>query len=460
MTLPAPLVAAISAADGRVALVIGAGTSVELPTGIQASRDLSVDAYRSLIRQGILAEGDCREPEDLAKLADVVVAKTHGRGALVRSLPIDQFRTGNPNRGHLIAAALLREQALSAIVTLNFDLTLPSAVGRVGGGGEISIIKGPEDQARLGVRTVIFLHRNAYANEEQWILTTEDLATAWRDGWVDAIAARVLSGPVTVFAGIGTRVYSLVESASQLRRKIPGGCVLYNVDIAPQGESEFFRALGLGDDAYLQRGWCDFMERLSAILVEQHADELTAIARARGEAFGVSAANVAGLCRQLKESGFLDMAQVRARWLMSRNEYDPRRGNDPAYMADIIVAIEIIQRATGRVPVIREDGVVDFCDGPRVVASTLVASGRGLRGTIAVEAELQVRAATWRKHSPRPGYAVLAGVVQGHEHDIAAPADLARDLRKHDIIDAQTRLRLITFAEIVANPALAGEMLA
>jgi hypothetical protein len=182
--LPPSLIAAIASLDGRVALVIGAGTSVEDPTGIAASRATSAAAHRVLIERGILVEGDCDTPDDLAKLADVVVQKRGSQAELVAALPVDKFRTSNPNRGHLLAAALLMEGAVSAIVTLNFDLALPHAIARVGGRGEISVVQGPEDQARLGVKAIVFLHRNAYAADDRWILTTQALTEAWRGGWI------------------------------------------------------------------------------------------------------------------------------------------------------------------------------------------------------------------------------------------------------------------------------------
>src|SRR5262249_38058980 len=128
MPLPPALIAATIVRQGRVAIVIGAGTSVESPTALPTSRQCCHAAYHELIQAGILPEGRCDDPGDLAKVADAVVAVTGSQDLLVAALPVDRFRAPAPNKGHLVAGALLRERAVSAIVTLNFDIAMTIAV--------------------------------------------------------------------------------------------------------------------------------------------------------------------------------------------------------------------------------------------------------------------------------------------------------------------------------------------
>jgi hypothetical protein len=458
MTLPGPLRTAIAALDGRVTLIIGAGTSIEAPTGGPTSRQLAEAAYQALLERGVLAQGDCANPEDLARLADAVVRKTGNQTGMVAALPVDHFRAAPPNRGHLVAAAMLRERALTAVVSLNFDMAMSGAVGQVGGASEIAIIASEADHERLGLKTVILLHGNAFFEPDRWVLTTVALERTWRGGWVDAIAKRVLSGPVTVFAGIGTRVDSLVESARELRRKIPEGSEIYNVDPAAYETSEFFASIGLPPGAYLRSGWCAFMEELSRVVTATHSAELQSLCQERADAAGVAHGEVVHLCAQLSQLGLLESGRVRARWLLSKAEYEPRHGSEPRFMADLLLAVERLEHASGRQARIHESGVVDFLDEGRVVTCVIMTSGRGVNGAIAIEAALSVNR-YWRQHVPRPLYAVLSG-IEGDLSAVAPPRDLARTERVDDLIEGGEEVEFVTLQMLRQNGDLARGIVA
>src|SRR6185503_20965452 len=132
--LPDELLQAISTpAGGRLALVLGAGCSVEAPTGIPVSRIVSLEIHRRLIDDGVLAEGDCANPEDLSCVADEVFAKRNSqRDVVERFLDRYDLKLATANEGYRIAAAMLLEGALSSIVTLNFDLGLSAALSEIG----------------------------------------------------------------------------------------------------------------------------------------------------------------------------------------------------------------------------------------------------------------------------------------------------------------------------------------
>lgn len=193
MTLPADLLHAVAHdGGGRVVLVVGAGASFEPPTGLPLSRPISVEAHRQLVADGVLSEGQCTDPENLSCLADAVVDATGDQSALVERLPILSFRAAEPNEGYLIAAALLREQAVACVMTLNFDLGMSAALTRLGAHDDVGVVSGPEEHHRLGTVNLIYLHRNVNANPEAWILRTSALADDWRDRWEAVIAHRVI----------------------------------------------------------------------------------------------------------------------------------------------------------------------------------------------------------------------------------------------------------------------------
>lgn len=114
MTIPVDLLTAISASGGgQVALVLGAGCSFEAPTSMPLAWKCATDAHRKLVDNGVLADGECDDPSDLSKLADLVKSKNNDKQErLVQCLPYKEFKTAAANEGHKIAAALLLEGAV------------------------------------------------------------------------------------------------------------------------------------------------------------------------------------------------------------------------------------------------------------------------------------------------------------------------------------------------------------
>ncbi|GAI05518.1 unnamed protein product, partial [marine sediment metagenome] len=217
MSLPADLLHAISQPEGgRVVLVVGAGCSVEPPTNLPLSRQLALDAHRRLVEDGVLDDGDCPEPASLTCVADAVWSKTKSQRELVVRFPCDGFRQAEPNRGHLLTAAMLYEQALSCVMTLNFDLAISNALSQIGAHGNVKIISKPDDYASLGLSNLVYLHRNVDADPDLWVLRSVTLEENWRDGWERVVTERVVSTPVTVFVGLGSSIDVLEESTLRI----------------------------------------------------------------------------------------------------------------------------------------------------------------------------------------------------------------------------------------------------
>src|SRR5579862_1920445 len=114
--LPADLLHALAECQGRVVLVIGAGCSTEPPTGLKLSSEYAVEVMRELVLDGVLDDGDCDDSEDLSVVTSAVWGRHGTQAPVVERLPHGEFRTARPNDGHLIAAALLREGAISCVL--------------------------------------------------------------------------------------------------------------------------------------------------------------------------------------------------------------------------------------------------------------------------------------------------------------------------------------------------------
>ena len=91
------------------------------------------------------------------------------------------------------------------------------------------------------------------------------------------IGGRFISGPVTVFVGLGSPAAALLHSASRLLAAVPVEATqVYFVDPGLPEHSRFFQALGLPNTSYIKVGWSDFMQELADRLLEGHLQILNA----------------------------------------------------------------------------------------------------------------------------------------------------------------------------------------
>ena len=185
--MPSVLLRAIAQCDGSVVLVAGAGASMEPPTRLRSGGHYAREAHRRLVADGVISPSDCSDPSDLSEVAQVVYDKTGRQLELTSRLPEADWRMAQPNEGHLAAAALLAEGAVRCIVTLNYDLALQHALSQLGLRG-VSVVRGPEDPANIGAKSLVFLHRSVELPHETWILTKEALEESWRGAWEEAVA--------------------------------------------------------------------------------------------------------------------------------------------------------------------------------------------------------------------------------------------------------------------------------
>ena len=131
------------------------------PTTLPTARELAITSHSILVDNGVLNPGDCSDPSNLLTLAESVFNRTGQQAPLVDAMGRTRLENAEPNDGYLIAAVLMRERAISCVLTLNFDHAASSAVVMIGAKHEISVIRGPEDYARLTLLNVIVLHRSA-----------------------------------------------------------------------------------------------------------------------------------------------------------------------------------------------------------------------------------------------------------------------------------------------------------
>jgi len=445
---------------GRVVLVVGAGASFEEPTGLPLSRPISLEAYRRLVADGILAAEACDKPEDLSCVADAVVAATGKQRDLVERMPVSSFKLAEPNEGYLVAACLLRERAVSAVLTLNFDLGMTAALVRVGARDEIGIVSGPDEHHRLRLMNLIYLHRNANSRPEEWILRTAALETEWQGRWEEVVAMRVMAAPVIVFAGLGSVASVLVRTVERVRKAVASGAAIFLVDPGERGNSEFFARLELPDDAYLQLGWCSFAIEMGERLLEEHRHGLESACRTLIADAGWDDPDPTDLCNRVAALGLRGLGEVRARWTLDEAPYAPEHSVATPLVADLLLAVGVLERAGGCQAVFDSDGIVELRRGNEVLGCIAVATGGGFKRWDALEAAVRQHHHRRRARVESPRVVLVSGVAGTKPAHIAPPSSIVPEETADSIIDRGASLRLISAEELRASPGIADDIAA
>jgi hypothetical protein len=454
MNLPSELLQAVAVAGGgRITLVVGAGCSFEAPTALPLAGTCSRECHNRLVANGVLAPGDCATPGDLSAVADAVFNKTGQQRLLVEQLSQHyNLQSATPNDGHMLAAALLGEGAISSVLTLNFDLALSTAISMLGVGDTVGIIDGPNDLPNQKAFNVYYLHRNVDAPDpETWILRTAALATEWKGQWESVVTAKVLAAPVVIFAGLGSPAAVLIESSKLIRQAIPNGNQVYQVDPGDRDNSVFFQAL---DAAYfIKAKWCDFMASLSERLVLEHISRLKAAAIARVQREHLPAENVDDLLARFQQIGLVSLGRLRANWLLDEKHYLPDDRLSRELIADLLLAAGLVARETRTSAVLCEDGVVEFRRGNQTISAQVFVSGRGVRSRSAIEVELSTRRRHfWARPTPPCG-AIVAGTRDGGRAPVSAPQDVILGDTSTSIVLGSSALSILHVESLRQDPA-------
>lgn len=459
--LPSEILQAIAArGGGRVVLVIGAGASFEYPTEIPLARECSQDAFQQLVDDGVLQQDDCSEPSDLSELAEVVHAKTGGQRDLVERLPKRKLRFAPPNVGSLIAAALLREGAVSAVLSLNFDLSLQRALAELGDTNHVALIRGPDDHGDIGNVNFIYLHRNVEADPEDWVLRSSDLENSWENGWEELMANRVITAAVAIFAGLGSPATVLVDTTKKVRVASRGSAKAFQVDPTDYAASYFAPVLEIPESDYLQMGWSAFMWSLSQRLALVHVDDLTTACSAIVAREGLTDTTPQGLRDRLGNLGLIGLGEMRARWMLDAATYLPNAGLDPELIADLLLAVGLIEEVTGCRAVFEQDGIVDFVEGGDLKGSLAIGSGRGTSRWVTLEAALNEKRVREGVAANKPRFALVGSVSDQRPTAIAPPEDVVRGGTPNEsILSPDPPLSLVTVDELRMQPDLAKELI-
>jgi len=434
---------------GKVTLLIGAGCSLEAPTNLPSAADLSIEVHRKLIRDGKLSK-ECDDPKNLSQVADAVFAEHHSQKPFVDRMNIQRFKNVRPNDGHLIAAALMRENIVSGVVTLNYDDAMSQAIGRVGGSGEIREIAGPEEHDQLGSVNLVYLHRKAVALPNKLIMRSDALNKEWKDNWEEAIAHSQLVVPSSVFAGLGSPADVLTVATKNIREAVEDQSSFYQVDPGEyeweeDGEivqSAFTSALGIPEKQYIQMGWCDFMKAVGDRVRQEQIDALCQACVEEVRAYqdlipSTEDDEIERLRQRIKEYfhpprrsySFLDLGKLRARWFLNDSgEYFPQfRDGLSDQLAQLLVAVDYVARTYNfdRVVFSLGDGCATFTNsatGRTVIAYLALGQARITWGSLENKLPRDLDAQLTRTTQPT---CVLGSGLRGQPEDLSPPRHIA-----------------------------------
>ncbi len=457
--IPPELLGAIAQpGGGHVVIIVGAGCSFEPPTSLPLSGTCAQEAHRKLRADGVLTE-DCEDPNDLSCVADAVVLATGFQRELVNRLPREEFRLAEPNEGYLMAAALLRERALSNMMTLNFDLSMSSALTQMGSRGDVAVVAGPEEHHNLGTVNLIYLHRNVNAEPERWILRSSALDTEWMDNWEEVIVRRVLGAPVTVFAGLGTPADVLVETTRRIRAPLGERVRIYLVDPGHREASAFFAGLELPEESYIQMGWGAFMKALADRLIEEYRVKLENACNALLAENAWEAEDVDQLCMHLTQHGLVEVGRIRARWLLDNSAYVPCDHYNVRWIADLLLAVGLIERVTGSQAIFGTDGVVEFRAEKRILGAVVLAHGRGDFRWGALEAKMALNERHHRHRDPQPCCAIVSGFLGERPVRVTPPRNIVLEEETASIVTGDTTFEVVSVDRLRGGPNLMLGML-
>lgn len=447
MTIPPDLLRAAVEGGGRIAFVLGAGCSVEPPTGLPLAGNMARELYDRLVNEQILEEGACDAPENLEAVVDAVLSAAGGKREVVSRLPKRALRLAKPNTGHRVLAAMMYEGAVTSALTINFDLAVDHALAD-SGANNVDIVVSHREHRDFGNSAVIYLHGSANSPDDDWILTSEEVERGWEDGWKDLVTRRVVASPVVVVAGVGTLVGVLLRSLRLIIESLPDEAQVYCVGPDPFEDSGVAESLGLSQDRYIQLGWCEFSKALSdpvygnqMIALKAECERLAAL---QGEPNALP-----GVLAAIEEAGLIDGGQVRSHWFLANGSYLPWSGLEPRWVAELITATALSADALGASVALDAHGVFRLSRDDGGDAAVACIHGKGRLRWSELELQLAQRRKSDMGDYSRFDLVLVAGVEGPQLFELAPPSDLFVSENADDIVNPATEISFLLATDTV-----------
>ena len=408
-TIPAALRAALAAPPGgQIALVIGAGCSIDPPTSRRTAREYATQAYRQLEERGTIAAGSCN-PENLGSLADAVFAARGTQKDLVDILR-PQLLNAPAHDGHKLAAALLAEQIVGLILTLNFDRAIDSAVATIAHKSTVTIVHAVEELRNRTRFGVIYLHGNVESEDSKWILRTAQIDQTWDDTWQEYIVMDLALTPNVIFAGLGSPTPVISETVLKAKAALSADKTIIQVDKMELQHNTFAQTMGVAAADYVVSCWTGFMQALGGVAAREFNnkifDRYPRFCTENRHDEQDPALVMAALPLDILSSG-----KLRAAWFLDKSEYKAFNSTNVDHLVDIIRTLALALTIVGATEcVLVEDGM-DFRKDGKPVLRVFSCSGAGALYWANVEGAIQARHQEFRRNDKTTAVVYLATAV-------------------------------------------------
>jgi SIR2-like domain len=412
--VPAGLLQAVSSdGGGRLAVVIGAGCSHEPPTDVPLAGTLSTDAARKLVMDGVMVEGECPDPGDLAALASLVFKKTGSQHALISRFPLARLKMAKPNLGYRLLVALMYERAVSYVLSLNFDLAVQNASAELGTPIDVVDTAG---QPIPTTPTLVHLHGSVNGSSESLVLRKETIDAAWRGNWEQVVANQILAAPNVLFVGLGSAASVLSETVSMISDAVGGVRTFYQADVVAYGDSDFANKLDVPMDRYIRGGWSAVMTTLANRLAYEQVHTLSITGAQVLRDNQCPEEEVAGfqaLVGRKKGLSLLALGKMRSyARLDTKRAYIPRTAFEEELIAEPMAKLALICAKKGLFARPTLSGLWSLERDGRSLATALLASGGGVRRLAALEPNMRHICSCISEGSPSgPDIVLVAGTM-------------------------------------------------
>lgn len=452
--LPHSVLAAVATCQSRITLVIGAGCSIDPPTNLPSGRDLARCAYSALVANGLIAETDAIDRDDLTSVADAAFAATKSNDALVEVLDPIRFANANPNYGHLIAAALLIEGSIRDVLTINYDLAMSSALIQLGAGDKVGSILGQEHHGRQIARNVIYVNGSAYATPDKWVLTTQQLDDAWQGAWEQLVSERATASPVIIFVGLSASAKVLSEAAKRVKSMVPHGVQICFVNPAPFESCTLAKEMNLNAESYVQKNWIELAEALAARLLSEQIlrlNEKLPLLISEQHRLDEVLEQLAPLFGRLN---LLLLGKLRSEWLFHPEQYRPAIDTETSLLAVLLYGLAIIKRNLNADALVENDGRVRLVIPGNAEILVLLGSGKGFRRFQAVESQLRERSRRAVCATSTLVLGLIGSTLDNDSGPGVIPGDLIEDDDPNSIASASLRFHSFGCSALMDNPAI------
>ena len=236
---------------------------------------------------------------------------------------------------------------------------------------------------------------------------------------------------------------------------------MYLVDVVDADDSSFFESLGIAKDNYVQASWCDFMEQAGHRILADHVADLQRACANLCEANQYESEDLTAIIGELSALGIVSFGQIRSRWLLHDRSYATHNEFDHTLVADIMLAIAMLERVGAYRPQISQDGSVTFWQHERLAGKVGFVSGHGSLTWYAIESKI--------KHDMQyfgisarelPQHFIVSGIEGGKPATSAVPENITGDRPAGNIVTCDDGLSLHLLSDLRQDEGLVNNILA